>query len=264
MSLDIKNELNKVRTYYEGDPLQKRFSALVTGNTGSGKTYLVRTCRKPIHIDSFDPGGTKCLRNMIDSGDVMADTRWENEDPLDPKQFANWKRATEARIQGGYFKSFGTYVLDSATTFGDAIMNDVLKAAGMVGKLPRWSNDYGPQKLEMSIYIKKLMSLPCDFILTGHLKAMEDEVTKTIEYRLMCTGNAVITLPMLFDELYVLQTKNTASGLQRYLLTDAQGRYQARSRLKGANKLAAEEPADIKSLLKKIGLSWEDKPRLEF
>ncbi len=87
MAYDYHKELQKVKEFYEGDPLQKRFSALVTGETNAGKTFLFRTARRPIHIDSFDPGGTKCLRDLITNGDVIADTRWESDDPFSPTTF---------------------------------------------------------------------------------------------------------------------------------------------------------------------------------
>jgi hypothetical protein len=61
-----------------------------------------------------------------------------------------------------------------------------------------------------------------------------------------------------------MTTTETSQGLQRNFLIEAQGKYQARSRLKGSGKLNATEPADIKALLKKIGLEWEDKPKLSF
>ena len=80
MAYDAAAELARVRKFYAGDPLQKRFSALVTGETNAGKTFLLRTARRPVHIDSFDPGGTKGLRDLIASGDVVADTRYEDDD----------------------------------------------------------------------------------------------------------------------------------------------------------------------------------------
>jgi hypothetical protein len=273
VAYDYKQELKRVTEYYQGDPLQKRFSALIVGPSGVGKTFLLRTCRKPIHIDSFDPGGTKCLRDLIDSGDVIADTQWEADDPFNPTKFSRWKKAIELRLQIGYFKNFGTYVLDSASTWGDAAMNEQLGSAGHAAETPRRNHDYVPTKTAMQNYIRKLMSLPCDFILTGHLKENEEILSydaatgiyrKNIEYRFLTIGQAVVTIPLLFDELYVMQTKDSAQGLKRELLIEAQGKYQARSRLKANGKLSPVEPADIKALLKKIGLAWEDKPRLEF
>ena len=109
MAYDYRDELKRVKADYAGDPVQKRFSALICGNIGSGKTYLLKTARRPIHIDSFDPGGTKCLREDIEKGDVIADTQWETDDPYSPDKFAKWMRAVDLRLQTGYFSHFGTY-----------------------------------------------------------------------------------------------------------------------------------------------------------
>ena len=273
MAYDYKNELKDVKAFYEGDPLQKRFSALVTGYIGSGKTYLLRTCRKPIHIDSFDPGGTKCLRDLIEKGDVIADTQWESDDPFNPDKFAKWMKATERRFQIGYFNHFGTYALDSATTFGEAVMNYGLGMKGRAGETPQMRHDYMPQKTFMTNYIRKLMTLPCDFILTGHLRENEELLSvdaktgierKKLEYRFYTVGQAVLTIPLLFDEIYVILGEERGGSIKRSLLIDAQGKYIARSRLKANGKLDNSEEPDIKALLKKIGLSWEDKPKLDF
>jgi len=275
MAYDAKSELARVTKYYNGDPLQKRFSAIVTGETNSGKTYLLRTARFPIHIDSFDPGGTKCLGDLIRSeknpnGQIVVDSTWENEDPFNPKCYEEWKKTTEIRMQTHYFDMFGTYVIDSLTTFAKAVMNAQLKTQGRPASTPQHRHDYNPQKNEIENYIRKLMNLPCDFILTGHLKENEELLSidastgirrTNTEYRLYITGQAVITIPLLFDEIYVL----TGSGNppKREMLIDSLGKYMARSRLKQGGKLLATEPPDIKALLKKAGLSWTDKPLLD-
>jgi len=273
MAYDYTNELQKVRDYYEGDPLQKRFSALVTGETNAGKTYLLRTARKPIHIDSFDPGGTKCLRDLIKKGDVVADTSWEDEDPFSPSTFAKWMKTTDIRFTIGYFDHFGTYCLDSATTWGTAVMNYQLGSVGRAGEAPRHRHDYMPQKVNMTNYIRKLMRLTCDFILTGHLREIEEVlridsntgiVTKDIKYRFFTTGDAVMTIPLLFDELYVLLGEDgRGRDPKRKLLIDSLGKYVARSRLKLDGLLDATEPPDIKAILKKAKFSIDDKPKLE-
>jgi len=274
MAYDYKDELKRVKKHYDGDPLQKRFSALVTGETNAGKTFMLRTARKPIHIDSFDPGGTKCLRDLVKSGDVIADTQWESDDPFNPKTFAEWKKSVDVRLKIGYFERFGTYCLDSATTFGDAVMNEQLASKSRAGEAPRHRHDYNPQKVAMTNYIKKLMRLPCDFIMTGHLREIKklvriDQktgiVTEDIKYRFYTTGQAVVTIPLLFDEIYVIIGKDgRGREPERRMLIDSLGEYIARSRLKANGKLDATEPPDIKALLRKIGLDWRDKPRLDF
>lgn len=271
MPYDAQAELKKVRDYYTGDPLQKRFSALITGETNAGKTFLLRTARRPIHIDSFDPGGTKCLSDLISSGDVIADTSFEDEDPFEPKAFAAWKKAIDIRFQIGYFEQFGTYALDSATMLGIAIMNDQLKSRSRAGEAPQRNTDYMPQKIALTNYIRKLMRLPCDFILTGHLKEIKkllsiDKSTgitrEEVKYRFYVTGDAVVTIPLLFDEIYVIVGEEGRNGPKREMLTDSLGTYIARSRLKREGLLNAVEPPDLKALLKKAGFSIDDKPKL--
>ena len=270
MPYDAKTELKRVKEYYTQDPMQKRFSAIITGETNAGKTFILRTARLPVHIDSFDPGGTKCLKNMIDKGDIVADTQWETEDPFNPKVYAEWKKTLEVRLMTNYFDQFGTYCIDSLTTFGQAAMNYQLASKDRAGEPPQHRRDYNPQKVEIENHVRKLMNLPCDFIITGHLRKNEKlkSVDKTsgirfeeTEYRLHITGQAVITIPLLFDELYVIVGKGNPP--RRSMLIDSLGEYIARSRLKGDGKLNASEEPDIRKLLKKVGLTWEDKPRLE-
>jgi len=269
MGYTYLNEIEAVKKHYAGDPLQKRFSLLLTGETNAGKTYLLRTARKPIHIDSFDPGGTKCLKDVIDSGDVIADTRFETEDPFTPKAFANWMKAVDRRLLIKYFENFGTYCLDSATMFGEAIMNYQLGSKDRAGEAPQHNHDYMPQKVHMVNYIKKLMSLPCDFILTGHLREIEELLSidkktgikrKSIKYRFFTVGQAVVTIPLLFDEIYVITGRGTPPV--REILTDSLGTYVARSRLKQKGLLNPIEPPHIKKILKKAGYSYEDKPKI--
>jgi hypothetical protein len=270
MAYDAKAELKKVKEYYEKDLMQSRFSALITGETNAGKTFLLRSCRLPIHVDSFDPGGTKPLKDMIKKGDVVVDTFFESEDPYNPKAYAEWKKRNDIRLSIKYFNQFGTYCIDSLTTFSDAVMNYQLNLRGSAGERPMYNIDYTPQKVEIENRIRQLMNLECDFILTGHLdrivklrgidkKGIRDE---EVIYRLMITGKAVITIPLLFDELYVIQGKG--KNPRREMLIDSLGEYIARSRFKGADsKIGSIVQPNIKEFLKKVGLEWQDKPRLE-
>jgi len=271
MAYDKLSELTRVRKYYSGDSLQRRFSAIVSGETNSGKTFLLRTARFPIHIDSFDPGGSKCLLPWIKSGDIIVDTTYENEDPFSPTVFAEWMKTTEIRLRTGYFDMFGTYCIDSLSTFSDAVMNYQLGSKGRAGETPQRNFDYMPQKIHIQNYLRKLMNLSCDFIVTAHLNELRETLaidTKTgikreiVKYRLNATGKAVVTLPLLFDELYVIIGKETSGAPKREMLIDSLGTYIARSRLKADGKLDSREEPDIKALLKKAGLAWEDRPKL--
>lgn len=249
----VQKEIKLLKNYYEKDQAQKRFSALITGESGSGKTFLVKTMKKPIHIDSFDAGGTKGLKDEILKGNIVVDTFYEKENPYSPTAFAEWKKRTDNRIRTDYYSHFGTYVLDSATTFSEAIMNYVLSKNERAGGAPVWNKDYTPQKFFLINYIKKLMTIPCNFILTGHLRMIEEQVTpeiKHIMFRFLATGQAMVTIPLLFDEQYVMLREETSRGSEYKILIESQGRYLARSRLKGGKKLSDKQEANMAKLLK--------------
>ena len=258
----IMVEAEKLRKMYAEDPRQKTFNALVLGKHGSGKTFLLRSARKPIHIDSFDPGGAKGLRDLITTGDVIVDSRYESENPRKPFAFDLWCKEMAERERMGYFEAIGTYCIDSATTWSDAIMNSILKKAGLAGESPRWSHDYVPQKVAIENWLHELLALPCDFFLTGHLEGQKDEVSGQMLYQFMTTGKGAIKIPLLFDEIYIMDPKKTSAGVEYRLLTQATGTYTARSRLAANGLLDTYEKPDIKNMLKKVGLSAEDKPKL--
>jgi hypothetical protein len=78
----------------------KSFNALIYGSMGSGKTNITRTCRGPVLIHSFDPGGTKTVRDEIEKGKIYADTRFEIEDPFKPTAFVLWDKTYHRLIAG--------------------------------------------------------------------------------------------------------------------------------------------------------------------
>ena len=215
--LDARLEATKLRELYKVNPSQHSLKILVVGEKGSGKTRLLRTARRPIHVDSFDPGGTQVLDDLINRGDIVADVKYETEDPLKPWAFAEWRRNFEARANSKYFESFGTYCLDSCTTWSDAIMNWVLcqakdktgKPDSRAGEAPKWQADYTPQKVQITNYLKKMLALPCDLIVTGHINGVyehrwnsisqEDEPVLT-GYRFLSTGKGTVIIPLLFSD----------------------------------------------------------------
>lgn len=258
--LKVKAEVEKLQTMYKESPRSSSFNILVLGESGTGKSFLLHTARKPIHLDCFDPGNTKNLVDLIKKGELIPDIRWEEENPLTPTVFRDWEKVMKERIRSGYFDHFGTYCLDSSTTWTDAIMNQILKSEGIAGQPPRWAHDYVPQKVKIQNWIKILMKLPCDFILTGHLEGNKDDVTGRMSYRYMVTGKAQVTIPLLFDEIYIMEPKTTSSGVEYRILTQSNGTYLARSRMAKKGLLTTYEKPDIKQMLQKCGFPTEDKP----
>ena len=261
MALDIKAEATKLREMYNNDPTTQTFNAVVYGGLGTGKTSLLRTARKPVLVHSFDPGGTKVLRDEIANGSILVDSRFEQEDPRQPKAFKLFDDEYHRLRRDGFFEHIGTYVIDSVTTWAQTAMNAVMKKAGRAGGTPQ-QNDWLPQMMMLENAMRDFVSLPCDCILIGHDDVTKDEATGKMYVGLMITGKLSRRVPLLFDEIYCAQTKETSKGIEYSLLTRASGTYQARSRLGKGGELDTYEKPDIKAILRKVGFDDSDKPAI--
>lgn len=256
--MDIHKNIKELQQMYRDDPRKGTFNALVMGEPGTGKTFgIASTSPYPVFIDSFDKGGVLGLGEYIEAGKVVVDTRWEKEDPTKPHVFLEWAKVMEERINSGFFDHFKMYMLDSCTSFSNAIMNSILKKAGRAGKKPVWGEDYVPQKIIMLNWVEKLLLLPCHTIVTGHLIAVEG-ADKLNRFRLMATGDAKVRLPLLFDELWVTMVKSSGGKPDYRILTSPKGMYLARSRMSAGGKLDQDESLDVKAILKKVGFDYSD------
>ena len=258
MSLDIKKELSDLQAMYKSNPRTNSFNALIYGPMGTGKTNVSRTCRGPVLIHSFDPGGTTTVRDEIEKGSIYVDTSFENEDPMNPTAFANWDRAYHRLKQGGMFDKIGTYIIDIGTTWSSAAMNVVLKKAGRPGGTPQ-QNDYLPTMVLLENAIKDITSLPCDVILIAHEDTDKDEASGKMFVGPLFIGKLKYRIPILFDEIYYACTKETSQGVLYHFLTRATGLYKARTRLGKGGLFETYETQDIKALLKKAGYDASDK-----
>ncbi len=260
--LDIKKEFSDIRAMYGSQAMQQHAAFLVYGGVGSGKTRLLKTCRRPIHVDSFDPRGTKTIRDEIAAGWILADTRFEAEDPFNPTSFALWDKEYERRQRDKYFEHIGTYAIDSATTWSSAAMNLVLKTAkggSRAGSQP-FQQDYLPAMYMIENAIKDFLTLPCDIVLIAHENELKDDVTGKIYVTSLFTGRLQQRVPLLFDEMYHAESVRTSIGVKYSLLTQSDGTFRARTRLGKEGLFSANEEPNVKMLLKKAGYPTDDKP----
>jgi len=272
--LEIKAEAEKLKQMYEDDPRSKTYNGIVYGGLGTGKTRSLGTARKPVLIHSFDPGGTIVLEDLIKTGDVIVDTRFEVEDPKMPTSFKEWDEVYHDLKRKGMFDHIGTFAIDSATTWAQCAMFEVLRMQGRAGDIRAaggksggflgvpHQNDWLPQMAILENAMRDFVALPCDCILTGHDDADKDEITGQMFVHLMITGKLQKRVPLLFDEIYHANTEETSEGLIYRFLTRKTGLYQARTRLGKGGELDMYEEPDFKNILRKVGMSTEDKPRL--
>ena len=254
----------RISKFYADDPRRETFNGIIYGPPKVGKSTILKTVPGPVLVHSFDPGGSIVLEDEIKSGKVIVDTRFEVDDPMNPKAFALWEKEMDQLIKDKFFDHIGTYALDSMTTWGQCIMYEIVRRGAVksakrkVGGAPM-QQDWMPQMSIIENWMRKFVGLPCNCILLGHddLPTNEDGVAID-DRRLMITGKLSKRVPALFDEVYYMSVTNSVKGT-RELQTQPKNRVSAGSRLGRGGKLELHEPPDIKALLKKVGYPYEDK-----
>ena len=268
--LSIKKEAEKIQKMYEEDPRTNSFNCIVHGPIKVGKTSLLRTCPKPVLVHSFDPGGPDVLKDMIASGEVIADTSFEREDPFHPSACRNWEDAFNRLCQKDFFSHIGTFAIDSMTTWAQVIMYEIIRRAALAkkqkgrvcGDAPR-QQDWLPQMAFIENYMRKFLSLPCHCILMGHSdQPTDDEGNPTGDKGLMITGKLSERIPALFSEIYYLRIKDFKKETRELLVKPVYG-IQVGTRLGSEGKLDKIEPPDIKAIMRKVGLDDSDKPLMK-
>lgn len=238
---------------------------LVLGEKGAGKTSLLKTCPKPLLIDSFDPGGTEPLSKEIAEGLIFADTQYESDDIYDPTAFFSFEREKTARIKAGVFGAVGTYVIDSTTSFQRALIWAIAKKEGRTPALMTVRSeeknylriqDWSTVANYMILLCNFLNSLPCHTILLGHL-CRDKDANGNIAWITDLAGQSSNHVPYYTPECLVLRKSIVNGKLTRRLLTQDEGLFKASTRMSG---LLPEEEPDIRALLKKAGYRHDDKP----
>lgn len=263
---DARDKFFQLRDQYKNESQKRGINSLWYGDFGTGKTWALHTCPKPVFIHSFDPGGSVTLRPWIETGEVIVES-FETEDASDPRAYRDWEKRFDEMRQSGIFEHIGTYAIDSLTTLSESLMNAAMK--GNKDQKPRNSEigtyipqlqDYQVQQYTIRDFLNLMCGLPCHFVCTGHVQRDKDEVTGSVIASPMITGKLAQKIPLLFDEVYVTNYKTKSSSTEYYFLTESQGVYKARSRLASSNDLKRKEVQDFSAILDKCNYEYEDKP----
>lgn len=266
--LDIQKRFEEIKKIYKSNIEKRGFNALIYGDKGARKTTLLKTARKPVLIDSFDPGGGRVLVDEVDKGGIIVDSRWEHDDPKNPSAWRDWLIEMDKREKEGMFDYVATYAVDSLTVLQMVSMNRVLKERGRADGIPETGkgreNDYVVSQSAIERIVERILGLHCDTIFTAHPDLREEEGTKKKFIGPLLTGQMATRLPLLFDELYYAKVEvvheKTGDKTVGKLLTVNDGLYRASSRLGRMGLLNVWEDQDIKAILRKCKMPAEDKP----
>ncbi|MCP4393137.1 MAG: AAA family ATPase [Alphaproteobacteria bacterium] len=265
---DLKKHFSSITEMYQAQTPSLTFSAIIMGLSGTGKTRFITTGPKPWLVDSFDPKGTivleKNFEKEIQEGNLVIRKFW-NEDSNVPTEHARWEAIHDEDIRTGFLNLFGTYAVDSFTTWLDACANRIsvlMKRNRKVQKLA--INDYLIVYDHAKDFIKQVSTCDCNFILTAHLQEyMKNDDQK--ECLIKAYSSLRTDIPLLFTEKYVLEAEEAPppKGVNYYLYTRSAGTFRASTQLGSNGELKAKEIPDLKVIMQKTGFNGEDKKSLK-
>lgn len=202
---------------------------LVYGQSGAGKTTLIKTLPNPILLSA--EGG---LLSIAD-----ADVPFIEIGSIAHLHEAYQWLLTE---EGQQFKSVA---LDSISEIGEVVLNHEKK----VNKDPRAA--YGAMQEQIADLIRAFRDLPNRHVLfIAKLEKTQDEMGRILYAPSMPGNKTGQSLPYFFDEVLALRVEKDAEGItQRALMCDSDGLWQAKDR---SGKLSAWEAPDLGEVIAKI------------
>lgn len=236
---------------------ETKHTVLVYGDSGNGKTVFSTSFPGPIKVFDFDGKvmsaasywGQKDAERLgtIDAEDFQS----MNAHPEQYVKFFTMLTQLEATArQGGAFP-WKTIVLDSLTTWCDALMREIVRQnPGIKGAAPGLPGlqHYGLFGSKFREQLSRLLALPCNIVVTAHIDITKDEMTGEILRKPLVIGRNASYLPIIFGEVYRAFAETKDGKTEYWAQTQASGQWIARTQIPG---LAPKIPLTYQSLVSK-------------
>lgn len=202
---------------------------LVYGESGAGKTSLIRNLPNPIILSA--EGGLLSIQDtnlpfitIISMDDLKEAYQWLTEDK-----------------EGQRFQSVA---LDSISEIGEVVLAAELK------KSKDGRAAYGEMNQQMMAIIRAFRDLPRHVYMTAKVEKTQDEMGRLLYQPSMPGKTLTMQLPYLFDEVLALRMERDAEGkAQRALQCSGDGLWLAKDR---SGRLDAWEAPDLGAVIAKI------------
>lgn len=251
--------MRKLSDYSTTDYLK----VLVQGPSSVGKTVLACGFPTPIRYLDFD--------NKITSAAAFYANDKERLEKIEVIPYATMPVAPDANNKMGRMKQFTTdlsaiyqlhyakkplpfktLVVDSLTTLVQFILDDYLKVSQTGIKRAHSEinalQDYQLLDKHMKEIITGLLSLECNVVFIGHIATEKDEISGSIQNKVLMPGKLADKLPIYFEEVWLAKV-NTAG--QYVLQTVSDSRTTCRTQ----RKLPKEVNSSYKEIMKCMGVS---------
>jgi phage nucleotide-binding protein len=207
---------------------------LVYGQAGAGKTTLIKTMPAPLILSA--EGGLLSLSDM--------DIPYLEVGSMDALREA-YRFVTESDEA----KGFESVCLDSLSEIAEVVLNAEKKTA----KDPRQA--YGALQDVMAEMIRAFRDIPERHVyFSAKMEKMQDENGRVLYSPSMPGNKLPQALPYFFDLVFALRAERDSEGVvQRALMTETDGLWQAKGRMVDGRKLLPYEPADLGHVIRKLG-----------
>lgn len=240
----------------------KKLNVLVIGEMGSGKTQFTATGPRPVYHYCLDRAGSDGLARFDKEGWLVRDTRFTNDDPFNPTQWARFEADIKDKINRKVFNNFGTLAIDGLTGMQSHAMNALLSERGRAGGTPSGANygdsDYAVSQSRVRNLLQKILTVPCSVIVTAHSDTFKDEATGKVRTGVAISGQMKRDVPAMFPEVYYMNPQLTSKGMQWYIVTCYDGTFNARSSNGAGGKLNTLEEANLMHIIRRLGMKIPD------
>lgn len=209
----------------------KTHRILILGNTGTGKTAQFATLPGKKFAYAFDASAVQTWRGQdieyeeflptpltFDVKSLNKDAKSSGVTGFKPSGvYRAWERDFETKMQKGFFKDIDWVGMDSATTFLDIQMDEVLTLNGRPGTFPQ-QDDYGPQMVAFTNVMRTLIGMGIGLYVTGHLKTDQDQLTQAIVQLPMMTGQLREKIPLIFTDVFKSTAADDGRGIVKYII----------------------------------------------
>lgn len=203
---------------------------LVYGQSGAGKTSLIKTLPNPIVLSA--EGGLLSIQD--------ADIPF-----IEITSMADLREAYTFLTESEDAAQFSSVAIDSISEVAEVCLNHEKKIA----KDPRQA--YGAMQENIAEIIRVFRDLPNRHIyMSAKLEKSQDEMGRILYAPSMPGNKSGQSLPYFFDEVLALRVEKDAEGIaQRALMCDSDGLWSAKDR---SGKLSAWEAPDLGEIINKI------------
>lgn len=204
---------------------------LMTGDSGAGKTWQIRTLPKPLIVSA--ESGLLSLRDV----DLPA---------VEINSIADLREVYQFFLKSADAKNYESVAIDSITEIAEILLAEEKAKT----KDPRQA--YGELAVQMAALLRAFRDLPNHHVYCSAKMVREkDEASGAFLYVPSMPGAKLgPLLPYMFDEVLVLRVQRNDEGqIERFIQTQRDGTYDAKDR---SGALDMYEPPNVGDLIKKI------------